>query len=143
MQTLSFSGDAGGSIEIRINGYERAVTGEYFDDNWLSAQVVIRAGGFNGKFSAAFITSELVAFYEQMLALHTSLKGNAVFQTLEQQLSLTLVGDGLGRIRLAGLAEDQPGIGNRLSFGFEFDQTQLQVSVRALEQVLSKFPVRA
>lgn len=143
MQSVCFVGDGGEQLRIDVLGYERAPVGEYFDDNWLSVAVEVKAGGFTGFFSASFLTGELEAFHQQAARLHASLEGSATFRTLEEQLSLDLVGDGLGHIRLTGRAEDQPGIGNTLEFAFAFDQTQLQPSVQDLARVLSTFPVRS
>jgi hypothetical protein len=61
---------------------------------------------------------------------------------MEEQLSLRLVGDGNGHIELRGETSDQPGIGNRLHFSLNFDQSQLGASIRELERVVSRFPVR-
>ena len=62
---------------------------------------------------------------------------------LEEQVHLRLTGDGNGHIELVGEVADQPGIGNRLRFTLQFDQSQLGASVRELERVTSEFPVRA
>jgi hypothetical protein len=125
-----------------VLGYEREPTGEYFDDNWLSVAVEVKAGGFKGYFSASFLTGEMEAFREEAAKLYDSLTGQAKFRTLEEQLSLDLVGDGRGHIRLTGSAADQPGIGNTFAFAFTFDQTQLRSSVQSLTRLLGVFPVR-
>jgi hypothetical protein len=82
------------------------------------------------------------AFHEEAAKLYDSLTGQAKFRTLEDQLSLDLVGDGRGHIRLTGNAADQPGIGNTFAFAFTFDQTQLQTSVQSLARLLGAVPVR-
>lgn len=142
MHSVLFAGDGGERLRMDVLGYERKPTGEYFDDNWLSVVVEIKAGGFAGVFSASFLTGEIEAFRQEAAKLYESLMGRAEFRTLEEQLSLDLVGDGRGRIRLTGSAADQPGIGNTFAFAFTFDQTQLQSSVQSLEQLLGVFPVR-
>ena len=129
-------------IEVEVLGYERPPVGEYWDDNWLRVEIRVMAGGFRGKAAAAFITSELSKFLSDLQPLFDTLKGTAEFTTMERQLSLRLVGDGKGHIELSGEVADQAGIGNRLHFTFEFDQTQLAASIRELEQVTSQFPIR-
>ncbi|HZR21695.1 MAG TPA: hypothetical protein VFE51_30715 [Verrucomicrobiae bacterium] len=130
-------------IEIDVLRYERLAVGEYYDDNWLSAQIRVRAGAFSGQVEAALLASELVAFLSSLEALHATLRGSAEFSTLEEQLHLVLVGDGRGHIALTGDIADQPGIGNRLHFALQFDQSGLAASIRELEKVTSQFPVRA
>ena len=129
-------------IEVDVHGYERVPVGEYWDDNWLSVEICIRAGGFRGKVTAAIITSELTMFLSELRPLYETLSGSASFTTMEEQLGMRLIGDGKGHIELHGEVADQPGIGNRLHFTLQFDQSQLGASIRELERVTSQFPVR-
>jgi hypothetical protein len=142
MQSVLFVGDGGGQLRIDVLGYEREPVGEYFDDNWLSVAVEIKTGGFTGFFSASFLTGEIEAFHRDAAKLYDSLTGQAKFRTLEEQLCIDLSDDGRGHIQLTGSAEDQPGIGNTLTFAFTFDQTQLQSLVQSLAKVLAVFPMR-
>lgn len=130
-------------IEIDVLGYERAPVGEFYDDNWLTVTVKVSAGGFRGNIGAAILTSELKKFSDELHPLFQKLNGAAEFVTLEEQLRLKLEGDGKGHIRLEGDVHDRAGIGNRLSFSLQFDQTSLGASIRELEAVLTKFPVRS
>ena len=130
-------------ITVDVLSYERPVCGEYWDDNWLVVDISVTAGGFHGRASVSIITAELVSFSEQLHVLYERLTGTAEFTTLEGQLSLKLVGDGRGHIRLAGLVLDQAGVGNRLSFTLDFDQTFLPPSISDLNAVLRAFPVRS
>ena len=92
--------------------------------------------------SAAFLTGELVAFRDQLETLYRSLKGEAEFSTMEGQLSLSVSGNGRGEILVRGVALDAPGIGNRLEFQLELDQTYVQRTVAELSHVIAAFPVR-
>ena len=130
-------------IEVEVLRYERAPAGEYYDDNWLTSQIRVRAGGFRGQVDAAVLTGELSAFLTGLRPLHETLRGTAEFSTMEQQLHLRLIGDGKGHIELTGEIADQPGIGNRLHFTLQIDQSQLGASIHELEKVTTEFPVRA
>jgi hypothetical protein len=130
-------------IEIDVLRYERAPVGEYYDDNWLTSQIRIRAGGFSGQVDAAILTPELSAFLTALRPLYKTLSGMAEFSTMEGQLQLRLVGDGKGHIALTGEVADQPGIGNRLHFSLQLDQSQLRASIDELAKVTAEFPVRA
>ena len=142
MQSVLFGGEKHERLEIAVHGCERGATSDHHNDNWLSVEVSIRSGAFQGGFRAAFLTGELEAFHSQLVLLHQTLRGNAEFRTLEEQLTLTLTGDGRGHMQLSGEALDQAGIGNRLIFGILLDQTQLQSSVQSLAAVLAAYPVR-
>ena len=130
-------------VEVTVSGYERQPSGDYHDDNWLTVEVSLAVGGFGGRFQASFLTAELTEFRDQLVALNKSLKGEAKLATMETQLLLSLTGNGRGGISLKGEAWDQPGIGNRLAFGFNLDQTHLANTLRELDAVIERFPVRA
>jgi hypothetical protein len=139
---FSFGQSENERIEIDVHGYERKPVGEYWDDNWLTVEIRVKAGGFRGKASATIITNELTKFLSELHPLFEMLSGSAGFATMEGQLSLKLVGDGKGHIELLGEVADKAGVGNRLHFSLRFDQSQLGASIRELERVTSAFPVR-
>jgi hypothetical protein len=130
-------------VEVDALRYERAVVGEYFDDNWLNIEIKVQAGSFHGKAEATIQTSELVKFVSELRPLYEMLAGSAEFTTVEEQLSLWLQGDGKGHIELRGKIMDQPGVGNCLHFTLQLDQSQLGASIRELEAVISNFPIRS
>jgi hypothetical protein len=129
-------------IEIEVHGYERPVSGDQHDDNWLNVRVAVAVGAFYGTFSAAFLTAELVGFADDVKRLHQSLKGGAIFSTVEDQLHLELKGNGLGNIEVTGSATDDAGLGNCLQFRFDIDQTHLASSLGELDDLIRAFPVR-
>ena len=129
-------------IEVDVMSYERPASGEYSDDNWLSISITVRVGGFSGRVRASIVTDELVRFAEALHRLYEQLTGSAEFTTLEGQLSLTLTCDSRGHITVRGEVLDQAGIGNRLSFHLDPDQSFLQQSIRELDAVIGAFPVR-
>jgi hypothetical protein len=143
MPSFAFGGEERERVEVEAHGYERAPTGEYYDDNWLRSSVSIAAGAFSGKFDAAFLTAEFLGFREQLQALYESLAGTARFETLEEQLSLVLVGDGRGGVLLKGIAVDVLGTGNRLEFELALDQSYLHSALEGLNDIVTRFPVRA
>jgi hypothetical protein len=145
MSVVAFSigGSERNNVTVEVVNYERPVSGEYHDDNWVNVTVSVSAGAFTGKFAASFLTKEFVAFRSQLRELCKALKGEATFTTMEGQLTLNLVGDGRGGITLKGEALDQPGIGNCLTFELALDQTYLASTLDGLDQVIDVFPVRA
>src|SRR5690349_11587952 len=109
---LSFGQSEYKRIEVDVLRYERALIGEYWDDNWLTVEIRVQAGGVRGKVSAAILTGELEKLLSDLRPLYQTLSGSVDFKTMEAQLSLHLVGDGKGHIELHGEVLDQPGIGN-------------------------------
>ena len=73
-------------IELEVLRYERAAVGEYYDDNWLTSQIGVRAGRFRGKVDAAVLTGELASFLTSLRPLYDTLRGTAEFSTMEEQL---------------------------------------------------------
>jgi hypothetical protein len=140
---VSFGGSEHERIEIDAISYERPPAGEYYDDNWLTVDVRVSAGGFRGEARAAFLTGELVDFLTQLRSVYQSLSGTAEFTTLEGQLRLKVTGDGKGHIELVGEVTDQPGVGNTLHFTLQLDQSQLGTSIHELEKLTETFPVRS
>ena len=129
-------------VSITVRGYERAASGDIHDDNWLSVVVEVRVGAFAAKCDAAFLAQDFGPFRSQLGALYDVLVGEACFTTLEEQLSLRVVGDGRGGLTVTGEVRDRPGGANRLAFEFALDQTSLPSTLRELDAVVSKFPVR-
>ena len=140
--TFSFGRSERERLEVEVFGYERQPVGKYWDDNWLSVEIRVHAGRFHGRTRAAFITGDLVSFASQLRPLYDSLSGSAEFKTMEEQLSLRLVGDGKGHIEVRGDVLDQAGFGNSFHFHLDFDQSQLGASIRELGRVTLQFPVR-
>lgn len=140
---VSFGQSQHERIEIDVISYERSPVGEHDDDNWLTIEIGVLAGGFRGKARAAIVTGELLEFLTQLRSLYQSLSGTAEFTTLEGQLHLKATGDGKGHVELVGMVADQPGIGNRLHFTLQFDRSQLGASIHELEKVTEAFPVRS
>jgi hypothetical protein len=140
---FSFGQSENERVEIDVLRYERPLVGEYWDDNWLRVEIRVQAGGVRGKVTVAILTGELEKLLSELRPLYKTLSGSVNFKTMEAQLTLVLVGDGKGHIELRGEILDQPGIGNRLNFVLQFDQTQLATSIRELERVMAQFPIRS
>lgn len=129
-------------IVVTVHGYERAVTGEYYDDNWISVEVGVSAGAFSGRFAAAFLIEDFVRFRAALQLLFDSLKGEAIFSALEKQLFLRVVGNDRGGVEVTGIAVDRPGDGNKIEFHLFLDQTYLGATLKELNDLVSSFLVR-
>jgi hypothetical protein len=130
----------GSSVTLNVAGRSHPGCTDYWDGNWIAVDVEIRVRSFTGKYGADFRSEELNRFLEGLRALLEN-QGNAVFETMEEQLTLTLARDTSGQINVTGEAIDQPGTGNRLTFELQVDQTYLLPIIRQVENVLASFPV--
>jgi hypothetical protein len=115
---------------------------DHSDGNWIDCELQIAAGGFRAHFRANLRTPEFAPFLEQLQGLQHTLASSAHFTTMEEQIALHLTGDGTGGVRVKGEALDGAGVGNRLQFAFDIDQTCLAPICQSLERLLAAFPVR-
>jgi hypothetical protein len=127
-------------IEVWV--VSRSTAPDYWDGNWLSCQVRIASGGFRGRYPANLRTEELERFHAEVQVLYESLTGAAHLQTMEEQLTLELEGDGRGHVQCRGEARDVAGTGNLLRFLLMLDQTQLFGTMVQLSELLNLYPVR-
>jgi hypothetical protein len=107
-------------------------------DQSVTAQVQIRAGGFTGYADLWLDVSDFARFAPEVQRLYETLKGEARFETIENQISLVLKGDGKGHINLSGRLLGRCGDGNELLFKLDLDQTQLKHPISELEQFLKQ-----
>jgi hypothetical protein len=104
--------------------------------DWISARAIIDVGGFHGDTTIMITLTDMARFAQQVRSLYDTLKGEAEFRTIEDQIYIKLTTDGLGHITASGYLADQAGMGNRLSFKIEFDQTVLQKTLAELDSAV-------
>ena len=120
-------------IEVDVLGYERRAVCEYHDDNWLKVQIRVGVGGLpRYRRCRRFSQTNWRPFSASCVRSSRAFGARRGFTTLEGQLHLRLAGDGKGHVELVGDVADQPGIGNRLHFTLEFDQSQLGAAIRGI-----------
>jgi len=129
------------SVSVSPSRREFPELADYWDGNWVYATISIVAGGFRGEFEAQLRTEEFVRFRDELGPLHNSLVGRAKFDTMEEWLSIDIAGDGKGHFHADCVAIDMPGTGNRLTFGIDFDQTDLPEILGGLNAITKAFPV--
>jgi hypothetical protein len=127
-------------VDVTVKGRSHPKATDYWDGNWLRSEVRVVAGGFRGAFEADFRAEEFARFLKELEALYASLRGAAVFATLEEQLRLELDGDGRGHIAVRGQARDQAGTGHQLLFRLQLDQTMLSAVLDDLRRLVAAYP---
>lgn len=126
---------------VRPGAHERPEDGDHWDGNWVNATIEIAAHAFRGNVEAQLRAEDFVRFRDQLRPLSENLGGSARFVTMEDWLSVQIQGDGKGHFHAACVAVDQPGMGNRLTFGIDFDQTELPEVLRGLDAICEAIPV--
>jgi len=138
--TLTIGSETQG-MSIIVSRRSHAGSTDYWDGNWLSVTVTVAVGRFKASIQGDARAEEFAAFHGQLVPLRESLKGVANLHTLEDWYEINLSGDGKGHIACNGFVMDQPGIGNRLTFNFEIDQTYLNEMLDSLDLIQQKFPI--
>lgn len=139
---FQIGGEAAEYVAVEVAGRTIPSATDFWDGNWLTTAVEVRTGGFRGDFRANFRVEELSRFAEAIRALLERRSSTAHFETLEGQLDLTFTQDHAGRISVAGVAMDRPGIGQVLRFELQVDQSYLPRLLHDLASVLDAYPVR-
>lgn len=111
-----------------------------WDRNWILGFVKVKAGAFSGEFKADFMTIDFINFKNEITNLYNKLDGIIMFQTLESQVGIKIVGDGIGHLNAKCVVMDNAGSGNKLEFEISFDQTHIPKILNQLEKITNKFP---
>src|SRR4051794_37334604 len=107
--------EGGDFLTITLFGRSYPGDTDHWNANWIRATVEVAAGGFHGSASGDLRAEELVEFYSQFATLQEALQGTADFATIEEWLSIHVVGNGRGHLDFRCTVRDQPGIGNTLN----------------------------
>jgi hypothetical protein len=127
-------------LSVKITGRSHAAQ-DYWDGNWVNADIEIDAGSFHGRYGAYLRAEELESFRDAVARLYSFDSKEAKFETIEKQLSINIEGDSLGHFTAECEAVDQAGIGNRLRFSLSFDQTEIPAILRGLDKIVREYPV--
>jgi hypothetical protein len=132
------------ALRFKIGGREHEfVQVEVVGDRangWLPARVSIRVGGFNAEYICDLDGGAFSRFASELRELHRTLKGVARFSSYEEQIELSMVGDGRGHITVTGEAMDVAVTGNALTFRLEVDQTELPQLIGDVDAIATAHP---
>jgi hypothetical protein len=131
-----------GVVAVTVLGYENAEAENSSDANWLVCRVHVRVGAVRSDFRAAFTTHDFVAFASELGALLEGRAAVATFDTYEEALKVTVeMARKTGAARISGVAR-WDGSETAVSFTLDSDQSYLSSTVRSLDEVTRRFPVR-
>lgn len=133
--------EGGEFLSIVLIGRSHSEASDYWDGNWVTALVDLRAGGFRGSVGGHIRAEELAKFHDQLVRLQELLLGSAEFTTMEGWISIQLEGNGQGHIKCHCIIRDEPGIGNTLDCRLATDQTFTRQTLRELTEAVKTFPI--
>ena len=132
--------ESGNFIRIELIDFSHPNAEMDWDANWLKGFVNVKAGGFSGEFKADFMTVDFESFKTELTKLYVNLNGIATFNTLESQVEIKIIGDGIGHLSAECEVMDYAGMGNKLEFKINFDQTHIPKILEQLEKITNRFP---
>lgn len=138
---VTIGGEGDDSITITILGRMHPGATDYWDGNWLLSPTTISVGDFTGRIGGGLRCDELQQFRVELESLNATLSGAAQLSSMEGWVDVRMIGDGLGHVAVSGSLMDEPGVGNRLEFTFDIDQTFLPGIIKSLVDVAQSFPV--
>ena len=104
-------------------------------DDWVGGDGEIKVRGVSASISADFERTDFQIFEAELRALYKNLSGKAQLLPREEQLTLTLLGNGRGGIEVSSTAWFAACYGSKLDFEFEVDQTYLPAVLQQLSAV--------
>ena len=141
MESIIFSGD-GGRLTFEVSAYERPTASDVYDANWLKTTVSVAAGPFEGRFKANLTTYEFAKLQGQLAKAVEQLSGRVDFESTESDVVLSVEFSHRGTATVAGLLRPNGSERTTLSFNFETDPSMLSETVRQLDELLVRLPVR-
>lgn len=133
--------DSGDFIRIDLQNLNYPTAELDWDRNWIKSKVTVKAGGFSGRFSCDLMTTDFERFKRGLTLLYDKLDGTASFDTIEGQVEIKIKGDGIGHFEANCFVMDQAGIGNKLDFEINFDQTIIPEMIRQLNDITTTYPI--
>jgi hypothetical protein len=140
-RTSVIIGSAGARIEVKPLVRSHLGATDYWDGNWIDCVITATAGGFRAEYTACLRAEELAGFRGDLERLHRDLEGRGGFKSMEEWLTIEVVGDGRGHFKGPCRLHDRAGGGNTLRFDVEFDQTEIPAMLKQLQKIGSDFPV--
>jgi len=129
-------------LTVRVMGRMHPGSSDYWDGNWLISSISAQLGSFSAQLTAGLRVDELQSFRHGLELINQQLRGEAVLTPLEPWISLTVTCQPNGSLAVTGELDDNPGIGNRLTFAITgLDQTDIPAMLTALSAIERTYPL--
>ncbi len=142
LEEVFFEIKAGGDfIKVVPQEFSYKNSDHSWDRNWITTEVIIKAGGFSGHYGAQFMIVDFKEFKKQLEYSYDHLDKSAIFEDLERYLKINIKGDGLGHFEIFCEVSDNPGyLERQLAFYLSIDQTYIPQLIRQLDGIAREFP---
>jgi|LauGreDrversion4_2_1035121.scaffolds.fasta_scaffold14863_4 hypothetical protein len=128
-----------GKLEITILKRSNSDTDDYWDGNWLEAEIKIVLPGIKILYGTNLRVDDLQRFYENVIALKYNRSKEAEFTTMEEGIYLHLDFEPNGAVRCKGKANSESG--NSLDFKIQTELALLDVFIDELRIALESYPL--
>ncbi|MFU8871910.1 hypothetical protein [Micromonospora sp. SL4-19] len=129
-------------LTVRVMGRMHPGSSDYWDGNWLISPISAHVGGFSAQLAAGLRVDELQTFRHGLELINQQLRGEAVLTSIEQWISLTVACRPNGSLSVTGELDDNPGIGNRLTFAVTgLDQSDIPAMLTARSAIENAYPL--
>lgn len=132
-----------GALAVTVHQDRVPAGAGFWDANWLdvTAEVDLPGQAWVRATGPFLMTSDIAAFLTELRRMNETLTGTADLHPLEPNLRVHLECGPTGQVRTQiELTADH--INQMHTFQLELDQTHLPGSIRQLETILERFPVR-
>jgi hypothetical protein len=140
-ELIKFAGEHG-SLTIEVHGYQHPGVEDQDDANWLSCTLTVKAGPITGGYKSSFTTYDLIRLHDDLKNVLTTLTGVVSFENTESDIEFNIEFNKRGGAAVNGVAHPNRWQGASLRFRLETDQSTLSQTLRQLEAVLRRFPIK-
>jgi|GEM_PF-4921620 len=123
--------EEGGKIVLSLENI-----GKENSEGWLTTTVCFDYKDFSARFPIYLMLNDIYPFFEQLEVLNKDLKGEANFTTIEGNIDLKLLTDGLGHIEINGKIRHGSDYSLETSFIIPSDQTFLNALLNQCKEIL-------
>lgn len=136
MCVIHLGGDEAEYVRLHMRAHAHSASSVFWEGNPHACDVEVSVGPFRAKIESEIHGVDLAQFLKSVQRLYDWLGDEAVLETLEQWLTLRLIGDGRGGILVQGRLVDPMSRGNSLEFELSVDQTYLPPLITQLQAAL-------
>jgi len=134
---MKINGDKG-KLEIKILRRSNTETDDYWDANWLEAEIKIKTNNFMALYGTNLRVDDLQKFYERLTILQNGDIKKVEFTTMEEGLYICCEIKHRGNIICRGIAKNDS---DHLNFKFQTDLGSLGIFISELKMVLICYPL--
>lgn len=138
--TFTIKGEQG-NIVVDIKRRNYPDSDDYWDGNWLNANITVTVPGYHASFNSDLRAEEIRSFLNDLTHMNQSLNGHAKFHSMEEMIQFDGQINKVGQIEWKGRTTYPAGTGTTLSFNLFSDQSFLTDLICELEAVVNEFPM--